>query len=166
MLGFLKKEHCLLSIADGSIMDITRVPDQVFSQKFLGDGFAVLPETGDFVSPCDGTITDVTKTLHAYCVLTCRNFATFNRYSELSNGRCPTGYKMIPLVPLWYAICVYAYAHTRTLTMMQHESILYSAWASRCRFYYSGQCEGLQSWNWQMQVSRFFYVLKNNDNRT
>ena len=68
MLGFLKKEHCLLSIADGSIMDITRVPDQVFSQKFLGDGFAVLPESGDFVSPCDGTITDVTKTLHAYCI--------------------------------------------------------------------------------------------------
>ena len=68
MLGFLKKERSLLSIANGSIIDITLVPDEVFSKKFLGDGFAVLPMSGNFSSPCDGTVTDVTKTLHAYCI--------------------------------------------------------------------------------------------------
>ena len=36
------------------------------------------------------------------------------------------------------------------------EFILYSAWASRCRFYEIRQCEGLSRWNWQRQVSRFF----------
>ncbi len=68
MLGFLKKEQTLLSIADGSIIDITLVPDEVFSKKILGDGFAVLPADGNFSSPCNGTVTDVTKTLHAYCI--------------------------------------------------------------------------------------------------
>lgn len=68
MLGFLKKESSLLSIANGSIVDITLVPDEVFSKKILGDGFAVLPTSGNFSSPCTGTVTDVTKTLHAYCI--------------------------------------------------------------------------------------------------
>lgn len=68
MFGLLKKERCLLSISDGSIIDITLVPDEVFSKKILGDGFAVLPTSGNFISPCDGTVTDVTKTLHAYCI--------------------------------------------------------------------------------------------------
>ena len=68
MLGFFKKEHSLLAITNGSIIDITLVPDEVFSKKFLGDGFAVLPMSGSFSSPCDGTVTDVTKTLHAYCI--------------------------------------------------------------------------------------------------
>ena len=35
----------------------------------------------------------------------------------------------------WYAFCVYAYAHARTLNYeIAREYILYSAWASRCRF--------------------------------
>ena len=33
MLGFLKKERSFLSIANGSVIDITLVPDEVFSKK-------------------------------------------------------------------------------------------------------------------------------------
>ena len=68
MLDFLKKERFLVSAADGSVMDISLVPDEVFSKKILGDGFAVLPSNGNFCSPTSGTVTDVTKTLHAYCI--------------------------------------------------------------------------------------------------
>ena len=51
----------------------------------------------------------------------CRKFQT--DVSGLSNDRCPTGYRIVPLVPIWYVFCVYSYAHTRTLTM--DESIFY-----------------------------------------
>ena len=38
----------------------------------------------------------------------------------------------------WYVFCVYTYAHARTLNYIAREYILYSAWASRCRFRYQG----------------------------
>ena len=68
MFDFFKKEHFLAAVADGGVISISGVPDQVFSQKILGDGFAVIPENGDFCSPASGTVTDVTETLHAYCI--------------------------------------------------------------------------------------------------
>ncbi len=68
MFDLFKKEKYLTSVAKGSILDISLVPDQVFSQKILGDGFAVIPADGSFVSPVSGTVTDVTDTRHAYCI--------------------------------------------------------------------------------------------------
>lgn len=68
MFNFLKKEKSLSSVANGRIIGLDKVPDQVFSQKILGDGFAVIPTSGNFFSPTDGVITDVTETLHAYCI--------------------------------------------------------------------------------------------------
>ncbi len=70
MFSLFKKEKTLTSVANGKIIDIVKVPDQVFSQKFLGDGFAVIPVSGEFFSPASGIITDVTETLHAYCITT------------------------------------------------------------------------------------------------
>ncbi len=68
MLSLFKKEKSLNSVAKGKIVDITHVPDQVFSQKILGDGFAVIPSDGNIFSPTDGTVTEVSETLHAYCI--------------------------------------------------------------------------------------------------
>lgn len=70
MLDFFKKEKYLSSITNGSIVDISIVPDEVFSKKILGDGYAVIPSSGNFFSPASGTISDVTETLHAYCITT------------------------------------------------------------------------------------------------
>jgi len=70
MFNFFKKEKKLTSVANGRIITVSKVPDQVFSQKFLGDGFAVVPTSGEFFSPADGIISDVTDTLHAYCITT------------------------------------------------------------------------------------------------
>ncbi|MBM7646548.1 PTS system N-acetylglucosamine-specific IIC component [Scopulibacillus daqui] len=49
----------------GEIMPISEVPDQVFSQKMMGDGFAVNPEEGELVSPVNGTIKTLFPTKHA-----------------------------------------------------------------------------------------------------
>ena len=50
---------------DGKIMNISNVPDQVFSQKIMGDGFAIEPSNGHVLSPVDGTITSLLDSKHA-----------------------------------------------------------------------------------------------------
>ncbi|ELK48820.1 UNVERIFIED_CONTAM: glucose-specific PTS transporter subunit IIBC [Halobacillus marinus] len=49
----------------GKIMPITEVPDQVFSGKMMGDGFAMEPEDGKIVSPINGKVLNVFPTKHA-----------------------------------------------------------------------------------------------------
>lgn len=49
----------------GKIMPITEVPDQVFSGKMMGDGFAIEPEDGKIVSPVNGKVLNVFPTKHA-----------------------------------------------------------------------------------------------------
>ena len=50
----------------GRIIPIEEVPDEVFSQKILGDGIAVIPEDGKIYSPVDGVVSSLTDTHHAY----------------------------------------------------------------------------------------------------
>lgn len=49
----------------GKILPISEVPDQVFSEKMMGDGFAIEPEDGTYISPVDGEIISVFPTKHA-----------------------------------------------------------------------------------------------------
>ena len=58
------------TVADGQVIAITDVKDPVFSQKMMGDGFAVEPETGKIYSPVAGTVTSVFPTKHALGLLT------------------------------------------------------------------------------------------------
>lgn len=50
---------------EGEIISIVEVPDQVFSQKMMGDGFGIIPTKGTVVSPVDGEIINVFPTKHA-----------------------------------------------------------------------------------------------------
>lgn len=50
---------------EGQIIPITDVEDPVFSQKMMGDGFAIIPAKGAVVSPVDGEILNVFPTKHA-----------------------------------------------------------------------------------------------------
>jgi glucose-specific phosphotransferase system IIBC component len=49
----------------GEVLPLSEVPDQVFSQKMMGDGFAIMPTEGTVVSPVDGKIVNVFPTKHA-----------------------------------------------------------------------------------------------------
>ncbi|MFP3442555.1 PTS glucose transporter subunit IIA, partial [Pantoea sp. SIMBA_133] len=49
----------------GKIIPLNEVPDEVFSTGMMGDGFAILPEDGHFVSPVDGEVISVFPTKHA-----------------------------------------------------------------------------------------------------
>lgn len=49
----------------GEILPISEVPDQVFSGKMVGDGFAIRPTDGKVVSPVNGKVVTVFPTKHA-----------------------------------------------------------------------------------------------------
>lgn len=53
----------------GESVVLDNVEDEVFSSKMIGDGIAVSPASGDFVSPCDGKVAGVAKTAHAYNIV-------------------------------------------------------------------------------------------------
>lgn len=53
----------------GELLKIESVPDQVFSTRVMGDGFAVRPTSNVLVSPVAGVVTMLFKTKHA-CVVT------------------------------------------------------------------------------------------------
>ncbi len=51
---------------DGKQILLSEIPDEVFSKGMLGDGIAFLPEADDVCAPCDGEITMIADTLHAF----------------------------------------------------------------------------------------------------
>lgn len=53
----------------GEIKPISEVPDPVFSERMMGDGFAIVPEEGMVVSPVDGRIVNLFPTKHALGLL-------------------------------------------------------------------------------------------------
>ncbi len=55
----------LLSPLTGVIVPLEQVPDAVFSQKMMGDGFAIDPAEGIVKAPCDGEVMMVFPTKHA-----------------------------------------------------------------------------------------------------
>lgn len=66
MLGFFKgksKDNIIYSPCKGKVVPITEVSDPTFSEKVLGDGFAVIPSEGKIYAPADGEISMVFDTL-------------------------------------------------------------------------------------------------------
>lgn len=78
MFGFFKKNKeeklslpQLVAVQNGQVIKVETLPDPVFAEKMLGDGFAILPNNdGTVVSPIDATVEEVQDTLHAYCLHT------------------------------------------------------------------------------------------------
>jgi PTS system D-glucosamine-specific IIA component/PTS system glucose-specific IIA component len=64
----LNKEIKLVAPITGKTIDLSKVPDNVFAERLVGDGIAIEP-TGDVVvAPVDGELTLVFKTLHAFAI--------------------------------------------------------------------------------------------------
>ncbi|WP_276210583.1 PTS sugar transporter subunit IIA [Heyndrickxia coagulans] len=55
----------LVAPMSGKVVQIEDVPDEVFSQKMIGDGIAIEPDEGVVVSPVDGEIVQFFPTKHA-----------------------------------------------------------------------------------------------------
>jgi len=54
---------------NGELMDISNVPDPVFSERMTGDGFAVLPHDGVIGSPVYGKVFNVFPSKHAIGIM-------------------------------------------------------------------------------------------------
>ncbi|AIQ73238.1 MULTISPECIES: glucose-specific PTS transporter subunit IIBC [Paenibacillus] len=59
----------IVSPVNGELLDITEVPDPVFSQKMTGDGFAFLSEDGKIASPVYGKVFNVFPSKHAIGIM-------------------------------------------------------------------------------------------------
>ena len=55
---------------EGKAVSLTDVPDDTFSQKTLGDGVAIIPESGKVFCPADGKVSLVADTKHAIGFMT------------------------------------------------------------------------------------------------
>lgn len=64
------KAQSLFAVAKGRLVPITEVSDDVFSEKMMGDGYAVLPTSGEIFAPVAGTISNIFPTKHAVGITT------------------------------------------------------------------------------------------------
>ncbi|WP_186431611.1 glucose PTS transporter subunit IIA [Clostridium sp. BSD9I1] len=65
-----KASYSLYNPIDGEIVQLEKVPDEAFSQKILGDGFAVIPSGNKVYAPASGEITVLFPTKHAVAITT------------------------------------------------------------------------------------------------
>lgn len=68
-----KKEEKIVSIASpvkGKVIKLEEVPDPVFAEKMVGDGFAVEPENGEVFAPVSGEVTLQPEGYHAIGIKT------------------------------------------------------------------------------------------------
>jgi glucose-specific phosphotransferase system IIA component len=71
MFGLFKaKKQMIVSPADGDVVQLEDVPDEVFSQKMAGEGIALMPRSNTFVAPVAGTVTKIFSTNHAFSIKT------------------------------------------------------------------------------------------------
>jgi glucose-specific phosphotransferase system IIA component len=69
MFGLFKvKKQTIVSPVDGDIVELSEVPDQVFSEKMAGDGIAIIPRSNTFVAPISGVVSKIFSTNHAYSI--------------------------------------------------------------------------------------------------
>ncbi len=69
MFGLFKKksvDNNIYSPVNGEMIDISTVNDEMFSQKLMGDGVAFILKDNIVFSPCNGTITAIFPTGHAF----------------------------------------------------------------------------------------------------
>lgn len=64
------KDEVLCAPVKGKIIPLEEVSDPTFAEKILGDGVAIIPETGLIVSPSNATVDTVFETNHAISLAT------------------------------------------------------------------------------------------------
>jgi glucose-specific phosphotransferase system IIA component len=71
MLNFFKKKkEIITSPANGNVIFMESIEDEMFSKKLLGDGFAVEPTDGEIYSPVEGKVISIFPTKHAISIIT------------------------------------------------------------------------------------------------
>lgn len=61
----VNKEIEIYAPLTGEYINIENIPDPVFAQKMIGEGFGINPTEGEVVSPIEGKVDNVFPTKHA-----------------------------------------------------------------------------------------------------
>ena len=75
-----KKNTQLVAPLSGKIVPLEEVPDEVFSEKMVGDGVAIDPTSELILAPCDGTIGKIFNTNHAFSMESTDGIELFVHY--------------------------------------------------------------------------------------
>ncbi|MDR1658325.1 MAG: PTS glucose transporter subunit IIA [Deltaproteobacteria bacterium] len=65
-----KKNTVLLAPLSGRVATLDEVPDPVFSDRIIGDGAAIWPESNLLLAPAAGVVSNLADTYHAYGITT------------------------------------------------------------------------------------------------
>ncbi len=65
---FKNKSYSIHAIADGNIIRIENIPDTAFSHLLIGDGLALEISSSNIYSPCNGVISTIASTKHAFII--------------------------------------------------------------------------------------------------
>ncbi len=65
---FKNKINTIYAIADGNLIRIENIPDTAFSHRLIGDGLALQIHSSNIYAPCDGTISMIASTKHAFII--------------------------------------------------------------------------------------------------
>ena len=61
-------EKKIFAPANGEIIELENITDEVFSSGIMGEGFGVLPSNGKIYSPVSGTVESIHRAKHAYSI--------------------------------------------------------------------------------------------------
>jgi len=65
---FFKTKKVLKSVANGHVLPLEAVKDDVFSSKMMGDGYAISQHDGKVYAPIEGIVESIFPTLHAITI--------------------------------------------------------------------------------------------------
>ena len=61
-------KNILKSVANGRVLPLEAVQDEVFSSKMMGEGFAIAQHDGHVYAPIEGIVESIFPTLHAITI--------------------------------------------------------------------------------------------------
>lgn len=73
----IKADITLFAPVTGTLLPLEEVPDIVISEKVIGDGVAIVPESESIIAPCDGVITRLLPTKNAFAIKTHENIEIY-----------------------------------------------------------------------------------------
>lgn len=65
---FSNNAHNILAISSGKIIRIEEIPDTAFSNRLIGDGLAIAIDNTNIYAPCNGRISSIAPTQHAFTI--------------------------------------------------------------------------------------------------
>ena len=71
MFSFLRKKQSykMKAVVSGTSINMEDVNDVTFSQKLMGEGIAIIPNSDTVISPCDGKINALPESKHAFGIV-------------------------------------------------------------------------------------------------